>query len=245
LSIVRTYFSFIVRTSLLAVLTAIAVLVSTYVVTQWGLPSWIPPAVSFITLFLGSLYLFVRQKNQTTVDLLKELKTFGNVFYGLALSNSTENRQNQMTFILDRVDLSKLPVGNQKEVYESRISRIRSCHETTDKWFECYKGKVECLLKNPKIVDADNTKELVIDFEKIVSYYHREVINAPIDIFTEIKFVPDKDATYFNTKLEAFKTKYNYFVNGFNDYVKRLNDKLDCHIDLIEIISLTPNIHKV
>jgi hypothetical protein len=244
LSIVRNYFSFLGRTSLLAILMAIAGLIS-YIATQIGLPLWIAPIVPFVTLFLGSLYMFRRQKNQTTMELLKELENFSNVFYDLALANSGENRQNQMTFILDRIDVSKLPVGDQKGVFELRSRHVRSSHETADKWFKCYRGKVECLLKNPRIINTNNTKELVDDFEGIVSYYCREVINASIDIMTDVKYVPDKDTTYFNTKLEAFKTKYNYFGNGFNSYLKRLNKELNCHLDLIEIIFQSPNIHKV
>ena len=109
----------------------------------------------------------------------------------------------------------------------------------TEKWFRCYKDKVEYFMKNPKLIDVRITTRLVNDFEEIVSCYLTEVINASIDLINGIKSFPKDLAEGFETKFDAFKSKYNYFGNQFNDYVKVLNRELGYELGGIDIISKT------
>ncbi len=231
---VKRYSNFMLRTSLLAILTAIASLLSTLIGTRIVLPSWTTPAVAFITLFIGSLFMFRRQESQITSRLLNELLDFSNTFHDLTMAGSGENREIQIRFVLDRVQISD---RSQKDTLQMRISHIRVCHNLIEKWFRCHKDEVEYFTKNPKLIDVNNTTRLVNDFKEIVSYYLTEVTNASIDLINDVKSFPKDVVERFEAKFDAFKSKYNYFGNQFNDYIKRLNRELSYKMDGIQIIS--------
>jgi hypothetical protein len=185
--------------------------------------------------------MFRRQESQITSRLLNELVDFGNTFHGLTMAGSGENREVQIRFILDRVQISD---RSQKDTLQMRMNRIRVCHDLIEKWFRCYKDEVEYFTKNPKLIDVNNTTRLVNDFKEIVSCYLTEVTNASIDLINDIKSFPKDLAERFETKFDAFKSKYNYLGNQFNDYIKRLNRELSYKMDGIEIISKTLEIEK-
>jgi hypothetical protein len=153
------------------------------------------------------------------------------------MAGSGENREIQIRFILDRVQISD---GSQKETLQMRINRIRTCHDLIEKWFRCYIGKVEYFSKHPKLVDVGITSQSINEFKEILAQYMREVINASIDCINAVndaKIFPKDLKERFEEKFEAFKIKYNHSMNQFNDYIKRFNKELSYQMDTVENIS--------
>lgn len=223
------------RTMLVAILTATSTLVSTFIVTHTESPSWITPLFSFVTLFIGSLCVFKRQEKQITTKLLGELEDFGKTFYSLTMSGSGENRDIQIRFMLDRVRISDVTQEN----VELRMcgNHIKACHNLIEMWFKFYRDEVEYFSKHPKSTDVGNTIRLVSEFNKIISHYSEEIINASIDFMNATMPFPKNLKEGFETKFDTFKIKYNHFVNKFNDYIQHLNKELGCQMDSAEIIS--------
>jgi len=234
MSVIKRYLNFILRTTvLLAVLTAMSSLLATFIGVMIMMPWWFSPTITIITLIVGSYIVFKSQEKQITLKLFKELEDFSKNFYGLTMGGS-ENREIQIRFILDRVNISD---RSEKEVLRIRGKGIRDCHDLIEKWFECYKHEVEYFLKNPKSIDVDNTIRLISEFKNIIYHYHDKVIDATMDYVNDIKYFPKDLIERFETKFDALKSKYNYFGNQFNDYIKRLNKELSYNMDGISIIS--------
>jgi len=234
MSVVRRYWNFMWRTMLVAILTATSSLVSTLIGTQIVLPSWVTPTVTFVTLFIGSFFAFRRKEKQITSKLISELSDFSKTFHGLTMSGSSENRNIQLRFLLDRVLISD---RSQEKTLQMRGNCIKTCHNLIEKWFKHYEDKVEYFSEHPKSIEVDDTIRLVNEFEEILSHYLREVINASIDFINDVKIFPKNLKEKFETEFDAFKSKYNYFGNQFNDYIHHLSKELSCKMDSIEIIS--------
>jgi len=198
------------------------------------MPSYATPIVAFVTLFIGSLFVFRRQEKQITSKLLSELEDFSNTFHSLTMAGSGENRETQIRFLLDRVQISD---RSQKDTLRIRGNRIKVCHDLIEKWFKCYRDEVEYFSKNPKSINASNTTRLVNQFKEILSEYLTEVIDASIDHMNNVKIFPKDLKERFETRFGAFKIKYNHFVNQFNDYIKRLNKELSYQMEGGHIIS--------
>ena len=234
MSVFKRYWSFMLRTMLVAILTAISSLLTNWIGTQIVTPWWITPTVTFATLIIGSLFVFRRQEKQITSKLLSELEDFSKTFHSLTMSGSGENREIQIRFLLGRVTISD---RSRKGALEMRGNHIRACHDLIEKWFKCYEDELEYFLKRPKLIDVENTTRLVNEFKEILSHYLIKVIDASIDFMNDVKIFPKHLKKGFETKFDAFKSKYNYFGNQFNDYIKRLNKELSWHMDGTKIIS--------
>ena len=230
----KRYWNFMLRNKLVAILTATSTVLSTLIGTQIVMPSYTTPIVAFVTLFIGSLFVFRRQERQITSKLLSELKDFGNTFHSLTMAGSGENREIQIRFMLDRVRISD---RSQKNTLQIRGNYIKTCHNLIEKWFKCYENEVEYFLKHPKSIDVENTTRLVNEFKEIVSYYLSEFINASIDFMNNVKVFPKDLKERFEPKFDTLKIKYNHFGNKFNDYIKRLNKALSYQMDGVDIIS--------
>ena len=207
MSVLKRYWNFMLRNKLVALLTATSTILSTLVGTQIEMPSYVTPLVAFVTLFLGSLFVFKRQERQITSKLLGELEDFSNTFYSLNMAGSGENRANQIRFMLDRVGISD---RSQKEILQLRLNHIKMCHNLIEKWFKFYKNEVEYFLKHPKSIDVTTTVRLVNEFKEIVSSYLDEVIGASIDYMNKLEKFPEDIKKRFDPKFDTFKTKYNH-----------------------------------
>lgn len=236
MSVFRRYGNFMLRNKLVAVLTATSTILSALISTQIEIPSYVTPIVAFVTLFIGSLFVFRRQEKQITAKLLSGLEDLSKKFHSLTMSGSGGDREIQIRFMFDRVSISD---RSRKETLQMRLSRLKTCHNLIEKWFKCYEDEVEYFSKHPKLVDIDNAWRLVNEFKDILSHYLREVINASIDFMNDVKVFPKDLKERFETKFDAFKSKYNYFGNQFNDYIKQLNKELGYNMDTTDIISKT------
>lgn len=234
MSVFKRYWNFMLRNKLVAILTATSTILSTLIGTQIAIPSYATPIVAFVTLFIGSLFVFRRQEKQITSKLLSELEDFSNTFHSLTMAGSGENREIQIRFMLNRVLASD---GSHKENLQMRGIHIRECHYLIEKWFRCYKKEVEYFLKHPKSIDAENTIRLVGEFRDIVSHYLEKVINTSIDFTNDIKAFPKSLNEQFEIHFSALRSKYNHFGNKLNDYFKHLNKELSCRVDSIDVIS--------
>lgn len=232
-SVFKRYWNFMLRNKLVAILTATSTILSALIGTRIVMPSYVTPTVAFLTLFIGSLFVFRRQEKQITSKLLSELEDFSNTFHGLT-SGSGENREIQTRFMLNRVLISD---GSQKNSLQMRGNHIRECHYLIEKWFRCHRKEVEYFLKHPKSIDAENAIRLVGEFGDIVSHYLEKVINASIDFTNDVKKFPKSLNEQFEAHFSAFKSKYNHFGNEFNDYIKHLNKELSCRVISIDVIS--------
>ncbi|MCP8316327.1 MAG: hypothetical protein H3Z51_05635, partial [archaeon] len=233
MSVFKRYVNFMLRTMLVAILTAVSSLLITFIGTQMMIPLWFNPVVTVVTLIIGSLFMFRRQEKQITSKLLDELEDFSKTFHSLTMGGG-ENREMQIRFMLDRVNISD---RSQKENLQMRGNHIKDCHNLIEKWFKCHRDEVEYFLKHPKSIDVDNTIRLINEFKQIVFDYKIKFIDATIDYMNDIKAFPKDLKERFETNFDALKSKYNYFGNQFNDYIKHLNKELSWHMDGIEIIS--------
>ena len=234
MAVFQRYWNFMLRNKLVAILTAISTILSTLIGTQIVMPLYATPIVAFITLFLGSLFVFRRQEKQITSKLLSELMDFSKTFHSLTMAGSGENREIQIRFMLGRVHISS---KSQKNALQIRGSHIKVCHNLIEKWFKCYRNEVEYFLKHPRLIDVENTTRLVSEFEDIVSHYLREFINASIDFMNDVEDFPKDLKDRFEPKFDTLKIKYNHFGNNFNDYIKRLNKELSYQMDGVDVIS--------
>lgn len=227
------YWKFMQR-HILAILTAIASLFSTLAVTYGMIPQWVTPIVTFTTLIVGSLFVFRREEKQTASKLLNELIDFSNTFHSLTMAGSSEDRETQIRFLLDRVSISD---KSQKDTLQIRVNYIKTCHNLIEKWFKCYKDEIEFFLNHPKSIDVANTIRLVNEFKEVVSNYMDNYINPSIDFINDVKSFPKDLKERFESKFDTFKIKYNHSMNQFNDYIKRLNKELSYQMDGVSIIS--------
>lgn len=235
MSLFKRYWGFMQRNMLVAILTAIATLLSTLVSTQTMIPQWVTPIVTFATLMIGSLYVFRKRENQISLELLRELEDFAKTFHDLTMYGSSENRETQIRFSLDRI----LTSDRVQENAELRIHGIciKTCHDLIEKWFKFHNEEVEIFLEHPKSVDLNNSIRLVSEFTKIVSYYFKQVIDASIDFMNGIKSYPSNLKNGHEKKFKALKIKYNHFANKYNDYINRLNKELSKTMESADIIS--------
>ena len=239
MSTIKRYGKFMEQKHILAILTAIATWVTASVVYVLAMPQWITPMVTLTTLVVGSIFAFRKTEKQIASKLLGELEDFSKTFYSLTMAGSGENREMQIRFILDRVQISD---RSQKDILQMRINRIRTCHDLIEKWFQCYIGKVEYFSKHPKLVDVGDTAQSINEFKEILAQYMKEVISASIDCINDVRIFPKGLKERLEEKFEALKIKYNHSMNQLNDYIKRFNKELGYQMDAVENISKKLNL---